>query len=880
MNRIARHLIPLALYVMLSPAWARLAPTDVPTFRLRARVVSMDGKSPGERRSFSFRLSGTKKAQTASGSDWSKDLVFDIESAVATTKLYPNLYLRRYPVVVRLSVHPGSSDITVEAQLRWTKPKAPAMDPDEAMPPGTDEGDDDMADELDEKPADVVLRGDLFGPSLGFLVYRDEKQKPVAQTMADYNHRYWKWLDGVEVPAELRPRHFPIVDRFIGGDHDRRTWREGIQYLARAGFSAIMMPASKRHRAVLLETGLRRTSWAVYNPPGYAFDYSPSVTDEAIRQWAKKQAEPYLSAGFERKDMALFTMSDEPGWYFPSMLKPVTDSPRILKRFQEYLRSQGLSPAEVGVPSWDEARPIGRSQAKDLPTRRLFHWSMRFYAWDSARHFARCTKALEEAFYPGLPILTNWNFFSGRFYFPGPFGNNPDKTSPDSAMGCHDWLEFGRLRGCTMLWTEDWFGDDRAWQWSFYCSKLNSAARKGGVQFGGYVIPRTCGGRKDGILQRILTVIGSGGKAVKYFVFGPEYNFPGNCYSFKSRLLPKMAEAHRMIGAAEDLLWPGRRPRAQVAILHPRSALLWDAKGIEIPTEIVDATNVCPERNTVDYLAEGYGLYLALQHANIPVDWVEEEDLSPAGLAGYRVLYLTEPNVPRSSVKGLIDWVRGGGTLVTVTGAATADRYDEPCGLLAEFTGIVEKPRARILVADARKLEAVDTGTGALGAFRTVGARGHIDRGDYRVKAAFDDESPAIVQQDRGTGRIVHFAWLPGASYVASSHDTRDKLPVGFSDAIRKWAAYPTELAGVTPPVTVSAPMVETPLLLSEKGAAVTLLNWTGEDQKQFSLSVRVPFEVKSVEAVKAGRLAFQKTDDGISVSLPLGAAEILMLRP
>jgi hypothetical protein len=46
------------------------------------------------------------------------------------------------------------------------------------------------------------------------------------------------------------------------------------------------------------------------------------------------------------------------------------------------------------------------------------------------------------------------------------------------------------------------------------------------VRFGGYVIPRTAGDRPDGMLQKMLCLVGSGGKAVKFFVFGPEYNFP------------------------------------------------------------------------------------------------------------------------------------------------------------------------------------------------------------------------------------------------------------------------------------------------------------------------------------------------------------------
>jgi len=127
----------------------------------------------------------------------------------------------------------------------------------------------------------------------------------------------------------------------------------------------------------------------------------------------------------------------------------------------------------------------------------------------------------------------------------------------DTGMGGFNWIDFGR-QDAAMLFTEDWFGDEMAPQWSFYCAKLRCAARLGNVDFGGYVIPRTAGSRENGILQKILSITAHGGKAIKYFVFGPEYVFPGNCYSFRSRLLPKMAEAHDLIARAEHLLWPGK----------------------------------------------------------------------------------------------------------------------------------------------------------------------------------------------------------------------------------------------------------------------------------------------------------------------------------
>jgi hypothetical protein len=849
--RLVRAVIVALLALCAVVAHAALLPEQAPTCQIRARVVSFGGKEPAQQ-NFSFALAGVPDASaTAAGSGWSDWMPFGRPQVEATLQGYPAIYMNSFPVVVKLQVSPVADPTSVQAELR-----------------------------LDETGEVALLAGELFDPTLGILIWRDDTGAPHAATMADYNKRYWNALEGVAVPEAERPRRFPIVDRFIGGDGDRRAWREGIEHLARAGFSAIMLPPSGPIRDLLLELGLRRTAWAVYNPPGYAFDYGAEVTPEAITQWAADQAKAYLEAGYAREDMAIFAMSDEPGWYYPAMFRSLTDSPAALARFRDYLRQQGLQPAEVGARTWEEVLPLGRSRAEDLPSKRLFYWTMRFFSWDSARHFAVCTKALEDAFYPNLPVLTNWNFFSGRLYVPGPVANNSEKENPDAAMGGHDWLEFGRMRGCTMLWTEDWFGDSKAYQWSFYCAKLRCAADKGGVQFGGYVIPRTAGDCEDGILQKTLCVVGSGGKAVKYFVFGPEYNFPGNCYSENAKVLRKMAEAHAMIGKAEDLLWEGKRPRPQVAILAPRSAELWDAKDIPIPNQIQDATNTNLNAATVDYMAEVYDLYLALQHANIPVDFADEDDLSPDGLKPYRVVYVTEPNIPVEGQRGLAEWLRAGGTLVTVTGAGARDRYDEPCAVLSNATGVVEEPRERMLVPSLDALPEAGKGTGRFGDFTAIGPRGLLSAPKGQQIAAFADGTPAVLQRAVGKGRVVHFAWMPGLSYMKSSTGTEYGLPVGFSRTIRRWITYPTQLADVKPPVTVDRPLVETPMLLSSRGAAVTLLNWTGDPIESLKVSVRVPFKVRNVESVKQGAVSFTKTDGGIACAMPLGAAEIVVLRP
>ena len=654
-DRVAsrRSLLATLLFCSIAPNILALQARDVPTFRIRIRVISVGGAdAKGHKFPIRFQTLSTE----ADGQDWSPWLVYDAAQASKSLGLYPNLYLGGWPVVLRLQINGIADPTRVSAELSF-----------------------------DETGKVVPLEWELFGPNMGILLWRDASDRTAhAATMAVYNRRYWNALHDVHIPDDLKPKNFVLVDRFIGGDDDRIDWKEGFENLSRAGFSAVMAPSNPPMKELLRQAGVNRTGWAVYSPPGYAFStpLPGAKPPESSSVWATKQAKPYLDNGFAPRDIAVFAMSDEPGWYYPAQYGMLQDA-EAAKRFRDYLQSNGLNPRDLGSSGWDSVAPIGRSAATDLPSKRLFYWTQRFFSWDSSNYFASATRDLENAFYPGIPISTNWNFFAGRMYVPGPVANNTDKTKPDAAMGGHDWLEFGRLRGSTALWTEDWFSDAQAYQWSFYASKLRSAAEKSGVVFGGYVVPRAAGDREDGILQKILTLVGSGAKVVNSYVFGPEYSFPGNCYSEKPGMLRRLAQANTMIGAAEDVLWPGKRPHARVAILSPKSSEMWDAKSIPIPTQISDATNTDLNRSTVDYMAEVADLYLALQHANIPVDFIEEEDLSPSGLAPYQAVYVTEPDIPEEFQKELVAWVEGGGTLIAISSAGAKDRYDEPSSILA-----------------------------------------------------------------------------------------------------------------------------------------------------------------------------------------------------
>jgi hypothetical protein len=846
-----RLLLAALLLCSITSSVLGLKAPDVPTFRIRVRVISVGGK---DAKSQEFSIHFQTLSTEAKAQDWSPWLVYDAAQASKSLGLYPNPYLGGWPLVLRLQISGVSDPTHIMAELSF-----------------------------DETGKVVPLEWELFGPNMGILLWRDASDRTAhAATMAVYNRRYWNELHDVHIADNLKPKNFVLVDRFIGGDDDRIDWKEGFENLSRAGFSTVMAPSNRPMKELLRQAGVNHTGWAVYSPQGYAFPtpLQGAKPPESSSVWATKQAKPYLDSGFAPQDVAVFAMSDEPGWYYPGQYRMLQD-PDAAQRFHDYLQTNKLGPKDLGSADWNSVSPIGRSGTTDLASKRLFYWTQRFFSWDSSNYFARCTRDLESAFYPGIAISTNWNFFAGRMYVPGPVANNADKTKPDAAMGGHDWLEFGRLRGSTALWTEDWFSDSQAYQWSFYASKLRSAAQKSGVVFGGYVVPRAGGDREDGMLQKILTLVGSGAKVVNSYVFGPEYSFPGNCYSEKAGMLRKLAQANSMIGAAEDVLWPGKRPQARVAILSPKSSEMWDAKSIAIPTQISDATNTDLNRSTVDYMAEVADLYLALQHANIPVDFIEEEDLSRSGLAPYQAVYVTEPDIPEEFQKELGRWVEGGGILIAISNAGAMNRYDEPSSILEGLRGAHNPERERALVPDLGALKGLGRVTAISGEAMVWGPRDTLAQPvKGEVVAHFEDGAPAIVRRSVGKGTVVHFTWLPGVSYVKSSTGVSGKLPSNFSPVIRNWIVAPVKDAGIQLPVEASEPMVETPMLCSRVGAAVTVLNWNNDPFKNLELTVRVPFRVKSVTSVIRGPLKFEQGPQTIRVSLPIKSADIVAVKP
>ena len=96
----------------------------------------------------------------------------------------------------------------------------------------------------------------------------------------------------------------------------------------------------------------------------------------------------------------------------------------------------------------------------------------------------------------------------------------------------------------------------------------------------------------------------------------------------------------------------------------------------------------------------------------------------------------------------------------------------------------------------------------------------------------------------------MQFAFLPQVHYPFMNPyypSPEYNNPANFTDGSLPFLRQFAQEHGVRPRVTVSAPLVEAPLLVSPGGAVLTLLNWQSQPLESLSVSVRLDHPVVSV---------------------------------
>jgi hypothetical protein len=453
----------------------------------------------------------------------------------------------------------------------------------------------------------------------------------------------------------------------------------------------------------------------------------------------------------------------------------------------------------------------------------------------------------------GAHILTSVNFTDGAISgWDGALSHGPD------------WFLYGRLKAESLLWSEDWasLGPEVS---GLIADTLRAAARPSGLPIGEYII---CN-HVPTLEQRAFSALMHGARTLHFYCYGPYFAFADGMVSDNPDVQRALGLTLRNIARADPYLRQAEVPPAEVAILWGKSHELWQQ----------DAA-VGTERRT---------MYLAMQHAHVPVDIVCEEDLAEGRLAGYKLLILTESNVRREAAARVAAWVRAGGTLQMCAGAGLRDEYDEPLSELLDVAGVqvdsVEKPggdyREHYGIPHTASRGDVSLAAGDLWeacALPILGYREAARPTTAEAPATFDDGAPAVFRARAGEGHVLRFAFMPGLGYVKSAAPGPDRVTVGYKPEQLSVLAAGLRLAGVEAPFVLSSPLVEAQLLHGPKADVLVLANWSGGDMASLMATLRDGRRYSAAESLTAGPLALQRQGRAVSVTLALGNTDVIVL--
>jgi hypothetical protein len=512
------------------------------------------------------------------------------------------------------------------------------------------------------------------------------------------------------------------------------------------------------------------------------------------------------------------------------------------------LTSLGESGQEVFGADLDGIEPPRLSDVLNNPSievKRLFFWTVRFTGRTFAEAQAQLLPALAKGFGAEFPV--------------GPYPQKADgyRNQPIRLFNgktiTPDIFEIGRVVGsktqptqtteCLSLETN--FTDTMAQLASLHADLVRSAALRPGMTFGAKMMGHWIGSLgnlvPDGAASKTMAFAGRGAAVIEFYRFGEGAFSAQDEWCDRAIAYEPIARAIDFLGKTERLFTSkGVMPANKIALLWPMASQIW-----------------CHDVGEPYYMVELLGLHAAFIHTQYNVDFVDDVDVEEGILQerGYKALYITAPNLSTQARLQVLDWVRAGGSLVLLPGAASRDEYDVGVeqGSRADLyreagIGPVPTQDEKVTPHETKTIKAA-WGT-LLTAYPVYGlSRGQLgpvlNQPTQLAEVEFDIPdrpgmrmSVAVGREKIGTGqgRIITLGFWPGVTYWKSSDVLRQhgevkppflRMPRNWAVDARAAALMPCLLAGVGKHVELPRAGIETLVLSAPRQALVTLLPWS-----------------------------------------------------
>jgi hypothetical protein len=517
--------------------------------------------------------------------------------------------------------------------------------------------------------------------------------------------------------------------------------------------------------------------------------------------------------------------------------------PEYEEAFRRYCRENRLAADFFGKPSWDEVKPPRLNwwsyfkdraalDARDLHARRLWYWAVRHWNYATARMYALATKAVQDSA-GDVAVGTRVNFGPPWWYDYG--------TLPRGI----DAFEFGKVQGVTLGFNEDWIGlgnpripleiDTFLMDWS------RAAARPAEPLIGCYI---TRDADRAAVKLRTFACLARNAKIFDFYYYGPSYTH-FDPWSDNRAMAQGVGELLRDIGQVDELLWDGRPPRAEVALLYSKSWPVWK----EDDTEQVEQMMT----------------YVALLHAGIPVDIVSDEQVVEGWLdrGKYKVLYVVNESIPAAALATLEKWVEGGGRVWASGWAGMKDEYNTSTQAWNNMLGV--KDRSWKTVGDTKRLGEV---------LKSDDWRRPAFAREVTMEPAAQAVGRIALARNYGKGVVTIVPRTAGKEYLDSATTAEGKLakaatfPAGEKRDV--FARFAADSAVTVPARTSVGQILAWPLWTKDKGV-VLLANFSGKPVENMVVQFRAPMPVSKVRSLRTGEVKFTKDLREYALTLPMG---------
>jgi len=593
--------------------------------------------------------------------------------------------------------------------------------------------------------------------------------------------------------------------------------------------------------------------------------------------WIKKQ-EAARKGGFT--DLGIVSYGDE--IHLPAV--PLTDD-----EFAQWLKDRGVR--------FDG--PVKYTTERTQP--------LYYYSQIAAKEKGGATYAAATAYYKSKGVLTGANY-------------SPHANFLVTEL---DYIRPFKLRALSMPWTEDY-----AWQIAefspqavgYLLSGLRAGAKYDALPIHMYVMPHSPGQIPSEFRLSFYTAIAHGAKIINYFCASPSaVGYTEN--SVESDDLPMWRMIHKCtheIGIFEDYVLDGNVRPAKVGLLLS-----------SVDELITGVTNF----NLAIHNNERKAIYYALKHAQVPVDFLSEDDVIDGRAKDYSLIYVTQQYLHSKAVDALQKWCEAGGTVVALCGGGFFNEFQQENPATAKLYGatgpkiltdpnLVPKYLTRENVPfltkhDLPAYEPMDSVNWNLGGLpkdekgKANPSPNHVFNvpvmvwkqplkvTDGTVIGEFSDGSPAVVRKAHGKGRAILFGFLPGQAYLKTTLGVRpvDRgatadsfahyLPTGMSPHIRARLVddfLPDGIGVAARPVVTTDGLVETSCIDTfdptgkRTKLAVPLINWGGAEITSLTVTIRGVEQPAKVRSVERGELKYTQLKGAIRIEMALDVADMLLI--